>query len=899
MSMLAERKRKQKWSLNPRGKDWAQDANKFGQKMLEKMGWQQGKGLGAKEDGITDNIKVSYKNDSKGMGYKESNDQWTAHEVQFTALLESLSGAAGKSDDIKQPNSLEKKSQSSRARVHYHKFTRGKDLSRYSEKDLANIFGKKSLKAEKTIEVKQDQVESSMEKLERESDFLINAGSMRDYFKKKLPNFGKTNGFTVGSNGVLKKEESDLESEFRPSFSVNTNVNSDMEDSNQYVGFGFKSDANIENEPKSGTNLKSTFISYVNALEDASPKKKVKKDKGAVDTNINVNLGLSNPAFNPMYTPIQMKKHILMPIEESLSEETLEAEEDVNDRNDEKRRKKPLQNLVEIVAENHMEINGNFLAVDNPNFEDDSRMSINESQIQENPYEVKVPKKKKQKKSSDSDFGMQSEESINLEKVKTKKNKKKGKMVEASEEVEELERLQKKKSREADAIENLAFNISIEEEKKIKKNLELENPMVMNESRNVEALTIENLEFDITMNVGEESIIGENPYEVKKKGKKVKRAVENSAVDDIIDSLDNPFEIRKKKKENRGAVENPAFDDTLDSFADESQREENPYEVKKKKKEKTTYLQNSYVAKKKKKKDLKGAVENPAFNDDSIEYGQHIEYRNKEKEQCGGEIELERNTCTEIGTFEVKRKKKKAKKTVENGLENPALSLETSSDGITENTSLKIEESDLMLNIVSTPIASSLKGSKGEETFSAKTAKRRKSVRFSNVTQERIIPNNDDLKTMSNNEHFDIDTLVSNGSLEDQTRSDYGVDNVAFDQHKNRLEENLDNISKTLDRYQAEIENDINEKKLEDFHMDDIVVGEVGNPHGTNEKLPDGTRLKFKYANFVSSVPSFHLDKTGSKKSYRHLIKGDIVVKFKNTNLHQIEGYAVKKGGVV
>lgn len=34
--------------------------------MLEKMGWQQGKGLGVKEDGIKEQIKVSYKNDSKG-----------------------------------------------------------------------------------------------------------------------------------------------------------------------------------------------------------------------------------------------------------------------------------------------------------------------------------------------------------------------------------------------------------------------------------------------------------------------------------------------------------------------------------------------------------------------------------------------------------------------------------------------------------------------------------------------------------------------------------------------------------------------------------------------------------------------------------------------------------------
>lgn len=35
--------------------------------MLEKMGWSRGKGLGAREDGITEHIRISYKNDSKGL----------------------------------------------------------------------------------------------------------------------------------------------------------------------------------------------------------------------------------------------------------------------------------------------------------------------------------------------------------------------------------------------------------------------------------------------------------------------------------------------------------------------------------------------------------------------------------------------------------------------------------------------------------------------------------------------------------------------------------------------------------------------------------------------------------------------------------------------------------------
>ena len=48
---LAEPRRRQKWTLNPRGNLWANDESKFGQKLMEKMGWEKGKGLGANENG--------------------------------------------------------------------------------------------------------------------------------------------------------------------------------------------------------------------------------------------------------------------------------------------------------------------------------------------------------------------------------------------------------------------------------------------------------------------------------------------------------------------------------------------------------------------------------------------------------------------------------------------------------------------------------------------------------------------------------------------------------------------------------------------------------------------------------------------------------------------------------
>ena len=66
---LAEPRRRQKWTLNPRGESsnlddlsdwnnvvhtgnmWSNDEDKFGQKLMEKMGWSKGKGLGANLDG--------------------------------------------------------------------------------------------------------------------------------------------------------------------------------------------------------------------------------------------------------------------------------------------------------------------------------------------------------------------------------------------------------------------------------------------------------------------------------------------------------------------------------------------------------------------------------------------------------------------------------------------------------------------------------------------------------------------------------------------------------------------------------------------------------------------------------------------------------------------------------
>ncbi|KAI8516069.1 PIN2/TERF1-interacting telomerase inhibitor 1 [Branchiostoma belcheri] len=148
--MLAEPRRRQKWSADPRGAAWSNDDSKFGQKMLEKMGWQKGKGLGAKEDGMTQHVKASRKFDQTGLGCStDQAENWIAHQEDFDALLAGLNASHGATAESSTKTiSIEEKSKSSKRRVHYHKFTRGKDLSSMSQADLACIMGKKASQSE-------------------------------------------------------------------------------------------------------------------------------------------------------------------------------------------------------------------------------------------------------------------------------------------------------------------------------------------------------------------------------------------------------------------------------------------------------------------------------------------------------------------------------------------------------------------------------------------------------------------------------------------------------------------------------------------------------------------------------------------------------------------------------
>jgi len=217
--MLAEPRRRQKWALNPRGNLWSKDEDKLGNKMMEKMGWKTGDGLGATNQGIKDPISIKANSDNRGIGHEVGmDDVWLNQKDDFDDVLASLNSAhasTANSDNEQEgqessktgqteKQSLRDISKKSKKRVHYEKFTKGKDLSRMSQKDLANILGTDKAKKRRIdeglikekIEKERKEEEEKAKKVDLGNDkeavkdnsglLCIQGGSIDDYFKAKM-----------------------------------------------------------------------------------------------------------------------------------------------------------------------------------------------------------------------------------------------------------------------------------------------------------------------------------------------------------------------------------------------------------------------------------------------------------------------------------------------------------------------------------------------------------------------------------------------------------------------------------------------------------------------------------------------------------------------------------------
>jgi len=299
---LAEPRRRQKWTLNPRGNLWANDESKFGQKLMEKMGWEKGNGLGANQDGRVENIKIKHKDNSKGVGFEGHDDTWLAHQDDFQAVLAALNvehGEAGKDlTETEKKVSLEAISRKSKRRVHYQKFVKGKDLDNYSKDDLECILGTKSdkMKSTKGTEtVVSVDVGEDIKKADDSGKFIQSSSNYQDYFAKKMaamkaqgkyadiPSFAdstltNTNCDTQGLGAEQVQMEPEKE-EATPTLSEEQSLDLDASVKKKKK----KSKKNKEEVQEVSTEVKEEALSLEGSEEESVKKKKKKSKKTKQD----------------------------------------------------------------------------------------------------------------------------------------------------------------------------------------------------------------------------------------------------------------------------------------------------------------------------------------------------------------------------------------------------------------------------------------------------------------------------------------------------------------------------------------------------------------------------------------------------------------------------------------
>lgn len=148
--------------MDTQNKAWAEDKNKFGYKMLQKMGWSEGKGLGKNEDGATSHVRVKRRRTASGLGRNASNLAIHANAAitdSFNEVLsrlnsggvvepkkvcdESESECEIEGGEATVPNAEKSPAPKLRAKAnnYFARRKRSKDVSTFSAAQMREIFG--------------------------------------------------------------------------------------------------------------------------------------------------------------------------------------------------------------------------------------------------------------------------------------------------------------------------------------------------------------------------------------------------------------------------------------------------------------------------------------------------------------------------------------------------------------------------------------------------------------------------------------------------------------------------------------------------------------------------------------------------------------------------------------
>jgi G-patch domain len=138
-------------SDDSRNVDWSK--NSIGSKLLLKMGWKEGTGLGRDSQGTALALRAVRKSNEAGIGAKDAditgNDGWNQTTDTFASVLKNLKSQHSSLSDETDTNTDKKKKKKKKLVLAVNKVTAGhsrkmreaKDLTNKSQYDMAAIFG--------------------------------------------------------------------------------------------------------------------------------------------------------------------------------------------------------------------------------------------------------------------------------------------------------------------------------------------------------------------------------------------------------------------------------------------------------------------------------------------------------------------------------------------------------------------------------------------------------------------------------------------------------------------------------------------------------------------------------------------------------------------------------------
>ncbi|KAJ3271038.1 hypothetical protein HDV01_007119 [Terramyces sp. JEL0728] len=200
---LAGPRQKQRITVDPRNKNWTEDKGAIGFKMLEKMGWSEGKGLGSDESGRQTNIKVSLKTNSWGVGADaKTADNW----LENTFALDDMFKNIAETDSIFiMPEPEEKQAPVISSRhLKRAKFVKNKIVSNFDSSSINNIFGKKR-DGERAVKAKEKEAQDQPLHIVDGLTTVSTGTDIKDYFAQKMASKG-INFASLLSGNVDPKE---------------------------------------------------------------------------------------------------------------------------------------------------------------------------------------------------------------------------------------------------------------------------------------------------------------------------------------------------------------------------------------------------------------------------------------------------------------------------------------------------------------------------------------------------------------------------------------------------------------------------------------------------------------------------------------------------------------------